>query len=268
MTGGASPIARFVARNRRHRVLRKIAALCRRYLSWHGNLDYDGATNGEFRVLRTLAAFKPRVLFDAGANVGEWSLAAARLCPSAAVHAFEISPPTFATLASNTAAQPRIACYAVGLADAAGEVRLRHYAAAPALTTTSAYPHPLPFTEIAGRVVAGDGEAARLGIDHIDLLKIDVEGMEERVLRGFDGLLRAGRIDLVQFEYGRVNILNGFLLHRCAEYFRERGYVIGKVFPDHVDFRELTLEDEDFLGPNYLACRRDRPDLIAALRGA
>jgi hypothetical protein len=29
------------------------------------------------------------------------------------------------------------------------------------------------------------------------------------------------------------------------------------VFPDHVDFRPYTLDDEDFMGPNYLACRED-----------
>jgi FkbM family methyltransferase len=267
MTGGASPTARFVARNRRNRVLRKLAGLCRRYLEWHGNLDYDGATNGENRVLQRLSATGPRVLFDVGANVGEWSLAAARLCPTASVHAFEVSPPTFAVLAYNAKAEPRISCHPVGLAEAPGEVRLRHYDAQPALTTASAYPHPLPFTEIAGRVETGDAEAARLGVQHIDFLKIDVEGMEERVLRGFEGLLSAGQIDVVQFEYGRVNILNGFLLNRCAGFFRERGYMIGKIFPDYVDFREPTLDDEDFLGPNYLACRRDRADLIATLRG-
>lgn len=267
MTGGASPIARFVARNRRNRVLRKLAGLCRRYLEWHGNLDYDGATNGEYRILRVLAAFKPRVLFDAGANVGEWSLTAAGLCRTAAVHAFEVSPPTFARLVANTAGEPRVHCHSVGLAEAAGEVRLRHYDAAPALTTASEYPHPLPFTEIAGSVAAGDNEAARLGVGHIDMLKIDVEGMEERVLRGFEGMLATRSIDVVQFEYGRVSILNGFLLRRCGEFFRSHGYVIGKVFPGYVDFREPTLDDEDFLGPNYLACRSDRPELIAALRG-
>ncbi|HXF78962.1 MAG TPA: FkbM family methyltransferase [Usitatibacter sp.] len=267
MTAGASRIARFVARHRRNRILAKLATVARRYLEWHGNFDYDGVTNGEHRVLRTLAAFAPRVLVDVGANVGEWSLAAARLCPSATVHAFEVSPITFETLAANTAGEPRITCHAAGLGESAGEVKLRHYDSAPALTTASGYPHALPFREIVARVAAGDEEAARLGIGHIDLLKIDVEGMEEQVLRGFGRLLASRSIDLVQFEYGRVNILNGFLLHRCGAFFAERGYAMGKIYPDYVDFREPALEDEDFLGPNYLACRADRGDLLAALGG-
>jgi hypothetical protein len=30
---------------------------------------------------------------------------------------------------------------------------------------------------------------------------------------------------------------------------------VGKIYPDYVDFRDYDLSDEDFLGPNYLACR-------------
>lgn len=267
MTGGVSPGSRFIARHRQHRVLRKLASLCRRYLAAWGNLDYNSETNGESRVLQVLSEFNPKVIVDAGANVGDWSLAAARLCRGAQVHAFEISPPTFDRLRVNTATEPRIHCHPVGLSDQAGQLRLRHFADAPALSTTSDYPHPLPSIEILANVVTGQDEAARLGLAHIDFLKIDVEGMEERVLLGFDRLLQARHIDLVQFEYGRVNILNGFLLHRSAAFFRARGYVLGKVYPDQVDFRVQTLDDEDFLGPNYLACRQDRTDLITRLRG-
>jgi FkbM family methyltransferase len=266
MTGGVPGWTRLVARHRRNPLLRRLAGLSRRYLAAWGNLDYDSAHNGEARVLQVLAGFGPTLIVDAGANVGDWSLAAARACPKAQIHAYEISPPTFAQLRAATAGEPRIHCHAVGLSDQPGQLVLRHFGDAPALSTTSDYPHPLPSTEITVDVVRGEDEARRLGLAHIDFLKIDVEGMEERVLLGFDPLLRAGAIDLVQFEYGRVNILNGFLLHRSAAFFRERGYVIGKIYPDHVDFREPALDDEDFLGPNYLACRADRSDLISRLR--
>lgn len=267
MIGQGSGLARHVARHRRALPWRKLAGLARRFLAAYGNLDYELAHNGELRVLQVLAQFHPRTIIDAGANVGDWSLAAAAACPQATVHAFEISPPTFGTLATRTAHEPRIRCHATGLSDEAGTVTLRHYPTLPELSTTSAYPHPYEHTEITAAVAVGAAQMAQLGVDTIDLLKIDVEGMEERVLRGFDPLLRSGRVALVQFEYGRVNILNGFLLHHSAAFFKQRGYVVGKVYPDAVDFREPTLDDEDFLGPNYLACRADRADMLAALRG-
>lgn len=258
----------FVARRRRSLLVRKIAGLCRRYLAWYGNVSYDLRTNGEAFVLETLATFHPRVLFDGGANVGDWSIAAKACCPGAEVHAFEIAQPTFETLLANTRHLPDVHCQNVGLSDVAGPIRIRHYSALPALTTATDYPHPFAFTELTAEVVTGDAYATGKGIEHIDLLKIDVEGMEERVLKGFHSMLARKAIDLIQFEYGRVSILNRFLLRDFHDFFRERGYVVGKVFPNYVDFRDYDLADEDFMGPNYLACREDKTEYLQALSGA
>jgi Methyltransferase FkbM domain len=103
----------------------------------------------------------------------------------------------------------------------------------------------------------GDEFLAREGISQVDFLKLDVEGAEHLVLEGLEGYLREQRIRLVQFEYGRVNILTHFLLRDFYQLFAKYGYAVGKVFPDYVEFREYELKDEDFLGPNYLACRAD-----------
>jgi hypothetical protein len=144
-------------------------------------------------------------------------------------------------------------------------VLLRHFDGAPALTTASDYPHPLPSVSIVGRTRRGDDYAREAGIERIDFLKIDVEGMEERVLRGFSGMFDRQAIDVVQFEYGRVNILNRFLLRDAYEFFTACGFVVGKIYPSYVDFRDYALGDEDFLGPNFLACRAARSDYLHAL---
>jgi FkbM family methyltransferase len=266
-SGRPPAFARFIARHRRAFVPRKLAGLARRYIEWHRNVNYDIESNGEAFVLDTLRPFKPRVLFDAGANLGDWTRAALARNPEAHVHAFEISPPTFEALAANLAANPRVHCNNVGLSDKEGPITIRHYGRLSALTTATAYPHPFEYSEIAARTVRGDEYAARNGVDHVDLLKIDVEGMEEAVLRGFDGLFARQAIDLVQFEYGRVAILNHFLLSDFHAFFRERGYVMGKIYPGYVDFRDYEHADEDFLGPNFLACRKDRADYLRAFGG-
>ena len=85
----------------------------------------------------------------------------------------------------------------------------------------------------------------------------------ERICPLFD----EGAIDLVQFEYGQVSILNRFLLADFYKFFRERYFVVGKIFSNHVDFHDHDLSDENFVGPNYLACRRSSPDLVQALSG-
>jgi FkbM family methyltransferase len=51
-------------------------------------------------------------------------------------------------------------------------------------------------------VVTLDGLLDEAGIDHVDLLKIDVEGSEIAVLRGARRLLQDGRVDVVYIEAG------------------------------------------------------------------
>jgi|SRR6267154_786016 len=257
----------FIARHRRNLPVRKIANLCTQYLGWYGNFNYDLRTNGEAFVVETLAAFQPRVLFDVGANVGDWSIAAKRTCRGAEIHAFEIAPPTFAALAAKTRHLPDMHCENVGLSDASGPIRIRHYGAFPALTTSTDYPHPLAFSEIEAQVITGDSYIACKNIQHIDLLKMDVEGMEDRVLKGFQKTFEQGAIDLVQFEYGRVSIINHFLLRDAYSFFRQNGFVVGKIYPNYVDFRDYDMSDEDFMGPNYLACRKDKVEYVRAFRG-
>ena len=68
--------------------LRKIAYAVYR-ASYSPNYHMD--TNGELRALRIAApAFDRRVIFDVGANVGEWSLAAADLPDPVRVYSFEL----------------------------------------------------------------------------------------------------------------------------------------------------------------------------------
>ena len=97
--------------------------------------------------------------------------------------------------------------------------------------------------------------SAREGVRDVDFLKLDVEGAEHLVLQGLESSLRLQRVRFAQFEYGRVNILTHFLLRDFHQLFASYGYVVGKIYPDYVDFREYDLGDEDFMGPNYLACR-------------
>jgi len=84
------------------------------------NVEFDFATNGEQRVLEVVAATltQPGVLFDVGANQGEWSRIAASLMPAAAIHAFEVVPDTASVLAARVADLPQVHVNAYGLSAA------------------------------------------------------------------------------------------------------------------------------------------------------
>ena len=90
--------------------------------------------------------------------------------------------------------------------------------------------------------------------------------MEDRVLKGFGELLERGAIRVIQFEYGRVNIESHFLLKDFYKLLSGFGYVLGKIYPTEVLFKDYEYTDEDFLGPNYLAVLRTETALIQRLR--
>jgi len=238
-----------------------VAKLSRQYLKWFGNASYKFDKNGERWLLETLRDEPIRTVLDIGANVGKWSLVAAETFPQATVYALEIIPATASELQTRMVGQSRIKTFNLGLTDRTGTVTMRYHPSASAHATFTEYPHRWEAQRIACPVMRGDEFLAREGIREVDFLKLDVEGAEHLVLRGLEELLRERRVRLVQFEYGRVNILTRFLLKDFYELFGGYGYLVGKLYPNHVDLRDYDLADEDFLGPNYLACRPDDPAL-------
>lgn len=249
------------ARVRRNAFFRTIAKLAKQYLKWFGNASYKPHKNGERWVLAQLRDQSIRSVLDVGANVGDWTVLAAELLPDATVWALEIMPATFARLRERVAGHARIRSFNLGLADRDGTLRMHYNPAASTHATFTEYPQSGTHQLIDCAVRSGDAFVREQGIDRVDFLKMDVEGAEHLVLAGLAESLRARRVRFVQFEYGRVNILTKFLLRDFYELFRRYGYVVGKIFPDFVDFRAYDLGDEDFLGPNYLACPADDPAL-------
>ncbi|MEE9296451.1 MAG: FkbM family methyltransferase [Phycisphaerae bacterium] len=255
-------LRRFVSRHRRTRLARAVAGLCRSILNAYDNLNYDHDTNGERFVLEALRGRPLSCLFDVGANVGQWTMMARNIFPHSEIHCFEVMPPTVEKLRKHVEEDGKITVNSCGLSDGNGSIALRCFSGNDALTTSTDYPHDLPVSEARGEVITGDGYVQRKGIKHIDFIKIDVEGMEHQVLAGLTETLAAGKVDMVQFEYGRVNIITKFLLRDFYAFFDRHGFAVGKIYPDHVAVGDYSLEDEDFGGPNYLAVRRARGDLV------
>jgi FkbM family methyltransferase len=254
-----------IADYRRSFPIRMFARGCEGFLRCYNNVNYDFNSNGEARVLRLLGTRSIGCIFDVGANVGDWLLLARRWCPSAHIHAFEIVPDTFSTLQRRSSSSPAVTLNPIGLAEQPGRVEVIHCLDDSGLSSVIPWPHGKQSTTLSCQVVTGDDYCADHHIDHIDLLKLDIEGAELPVLRGFRRMLCAGAINVIQFEYGYVNILPKFLLKDLVEFLTAHGYVVGKMFPTYVDFRPYDLKDEDFMGPNYCAVRQSRQDLIALL---
>ncbi len=265
-------LGRFLARHRRNRYVAKFCRLVVRLHRACENFNYDFDENGERWVLERLAGCRnTKTVFDAGANIGEWSNIAAHCFTQATIHAFEVVPGTFEKLRENVGEKPKVELNNVGLSDHEGLIEIHHDPSYLALSTPVAgfsekFHGNKPCVSTLP-VTTGDAYCLAKGIDHIDFLKIDVEGHEPNVLKGFEAMLRAGAVDVIQFEYGYINIEVGFLLKDFHAYLEGFGMTLGKIYPNYVDFRKYRHAHEDFLGPNFLAVRSCHTELIKDLSG-
>lgn len=147
---------------------------------------YGEFSEGEVELFRRLV--RPGdVVLDVGANIGAHTLPLARLAgPAGEVVAFEPQRVLFQTLCANMAlnsvTNARCLPYAVGAA--AGEIDApRPDYARPGSFGSLAVGGPGPAERV--RVVTVDS----LALDRCRLIKVDVEGYEEQVLRGAAGTL-------------------------------------------------------------------------------
>ncbi|MEY2398028.1 MAG: hypothetical protein QOJ00_1202 [Actinomycetota bacterium] len=217
-------------------------------------------TNGEARVLHKLGATLG-VVFDVGANVGHWTQTALD-AGAKAVHAFEISPATSEGLTKRFAHDGRVTVNPFGLSDAAGSVTIHHYPDHPALTTMTEYPHDAQSVAVEVPVRTGDSYLADNGIDHVDLLKMDVEGAEGLVIEGFSETFARHAVSAVQFEYGRVSILTKYLLRDFYADLTKHGFDVGRITADGVEFMPYDMSMERFDDSNWLAVHESHAELV------
>jgi FkbM family methyltransferase len=253
-----------------------LAGLDRLACVFHGlyeNSNYNPASNGEAWLLGRLAALagdRPWEVMDVGANRGDYTALALQASPRVRVWAFEPVPAVFAQLQAAHAADPRAQLHPLALADRDGPLTLyadqRDSGHTSALAGVQPGVHglaePVLFVLPAQRL---DSFCASQSITAIQLLKIDVEGFEQRVLAGAQELLAAGAIACIQLEYGKANLFSRYFIH---DYLRDYGasYRLGKLYPSGVVWYDHYSPDlDDLIGPNLVLVHRDRQELIAAL---
>jgi FkbM family methyltransferase len=223
--------------------------------------------SGEQTLIKKLRAARFLVVFDVGANFGDWSLAALAAWPHCQVHAFEVVPSIcgrLSRIACDSKFMSRITVNCFGLADENGDRQMYYFPDHPEMSGPAARFDNFVTIPFQAQLSTGDRYCDDRGIDTVDFLKIDVEGSEPAVLQGFEKRLAMQKIHCLQFEYGRFAAENRFLL---ADFYKRLGYLywIGKIYPNCVDFRDYHFNMEDFRFSNYCCVSKQRPDLREAL---
>ena len=165
--------------------------------------------------LPTIIPGERLVMFDVGANTGEYSNLLNEVFPSAKIYSFEPNPCSFLHLAAKSGQCKQINAFSLGVGD--HEFRSTIYSEknnpesqlaslVPGIMTDLHQHADANIIEFDIDIVSLDSFCNSKGIQHIHFLKIDTEGYELNVLKGAIKLISRKAIDVVQFEFNEMNI--------------------------------------------------------------
>ena len=230
------------------------------------NKNYDIKTNGEKFLLKKLSQSNNlNCIFDIGANKGDYSILSRQISPRAEIYSFEPVKDTFEILLSNIK-NMRISAYNFAFGDHVGISKINIYEKD---TLSSMISFQNKFLRKDFKSVEIDVETGNSFLNQnpqiyeISLLKIDTEGFENNVLKGFNEFYNI--VNVIQFEYGLANLSSKYFLF---DYFNDysHDFKIGKLYPKGVIFFEdYNIEIENFIGPNFIMVRKERKDIIKLL---
>lgn len=253
-------------RNTHNSFFKALAGFGRSLNRLYENRNHDIYSNGELTVLKKMAKLNPKVMIDGGANIGKYSLLIQDTNPQATIYVFEPVKETCEILKINIEQYSNIVAIQKGLykEETSREINLFE-----SNTHSSIFDINKVMTESNKtrtiELVMGDSFLTDAKIEYVDFLKLDIEGAEYDAIVGFKESLKSGKIRAIQFEYGYINIVTKKLLLDFYNFFEEYGYIVGKIFPKTVEFREYNHKHEDFIGPNFIVVKKDDQELIDLL---
>jgi FkbM family methyltransferase len=185
-------------------------------------------------IERHVPNFAPAVIFDVGAHEGRASVEFAKAFPAAEIYAFEPVAATFAALVDRVKPYERVHPFELALGRRSGRVTMRIKGASVS-NRIARWRDLLKPTEGA-LMTRGDEFCRQHGIEQIGILKIDAEGHDLEILRGFRSMLRSTNIDLVEAEVG-MNPENRLHVPFTAvkSYLERRGYRLFQIYEQALD---------------------------------
>ena len=228
-------------------------------------------TNGEARLQRCVHErtrnARRAAIFDIGANEGAWLDSFFRNLAGPAgdryrIHAFEPVPSTLQRLTVRMEAlgvESLVSRFPVALSDVRGSFEM-------VIDSETGGTNSLEFDEAMRKKAIGtievktetlDDFCKEHGVERIEFVKCDAEGHDLRVIRGGMGLLDAGRINVLQFEYNHRWIHGRSFLKDVFEIVAPLEYRVGRVRPHAVEiFDEWHPELERFFEGNYVLLKK------------
>ncbi len=259
-------LQKYIPRYRSNKLLQILDKFSKTYHSIFENLNYDCENNGELFLLNKLnQSNNLNCLFDVGANIGTYSLLARDINKKCLIFAFEPVPDTFFALQKKVSNKNiKTFNFALGSDIKEDKMIVSKDSKLSTLLDNSQFDNKDNSRYVSVKIITGEEFLkTKTDLTQISLLKIDTEGYESEVLKGFSQII--SRINVIQFEYGKANLFSKYFLN---DYFNDYSneFYIGKLYPNGVDFYEKYDWDlDDLIGPNFVMVKKSRKDLYDLL---
>jgi FkbM family methyltransferase len=164
--------------------------------------------------LQFLTSFRPRTVLDIGANCGQFAAEIRHILPDATIHCFEPVQAPFMELKRLASRDPRLFAHNLAFAEEEQDTFINVSDSTPSSsllpmthTHIEAFPHTARTKTQPVHVVTLDSWASTLSLEEPLFIKLDVEGYEDRVIRG--GTITFGRTGAVLMEVSFVELYKG-----------------------------------------------------------
>lgn len=194
---------------------------------------------------------------DIGGNVGDYAAKVLELFPNVQLHIFEPSALNIGNLTRRFGDNNKVIIHQKAISDQVGTFTL--YSDSPgsglgSLTKRDVSHHELNFS-YEEQVSVGRFDEIYLEYmtdEIIDLVKIDVEGHELAVLRGFGKCI--SKVHMIQFEFGGCNVDTRTFFKDFWDFFAEKKFNIYRITPFGAQpIVKYTEQLEAFTTTNFLA---------------
>ncbi|MCB1531260.1 MAG: FkbM family methyltransferase [Alphaproteobacteria bacterium] len=250
-------------------ILHKIAKRIEKkfaHLQGKGFLDLNSEIKNAAHCLNRQAKQGGLIIFDCGANKGDWSLGLKnelekKLGASglkARFYMFEPSALNIQIISDKIKGDTRFEIVPHGVSNEAGETVLYNVENGAGLGSIykrnlTDYDMSMDFKEEISLITL-DHFIEQNHIEKIDYLKLDIEGHELCALEGAQKALTDKKIQHIQFEFGGCNIDSRTYFHDFYTHLREYGYLIYRITPlGLLEIKRYHEIEESFLPTNYIA---------------
>lgn len=209
-----------------------------------------------------------KTIFDVGANVGFVTFQFQKRFPKAEIYAFEPNPYVFFQLKENYKNDPKIHLYQLGVANQSGflDFNINANTGTSSFLAADEYHKTHQAKHLkekkSTQVIAIDEFCQNEGIQHVDILKLDIEGYELNALKGAIGLLSNQAIDII---YTEVNLVPSYkeqpLFHEITACLQEHGYHVYNVdsfIGQETAIRQAVIGNATFISSAFRKVLEDK----------